>query len=72
MDTTTITVGTLTYAIKARKLLLKKGVPTKLVKVDTMKSDNGCAYGIKLPSSYFYTAVMELKNNGIEYSVHTT
>ena len=69
MNTTTITVGSVTYAIKVRKLLERSGIAAMLVKVDSSKSERGCTYGINVNSENFYDAVAVLKNNGIEYSV---
>ena len=70
MNTTTLTVGSVTYAIKVRKLLERAGVKSKLVKVDSSKSKSGCTYGIQLQTALFYDAVTVLKNNGINYSVY--
>lgn len=70
MNKTTITVGSVTYAIKVRKLLERAGVKSKLIKVDSSKTKSGCTYGIELQSSFFYDAVNVLKNNGISYSVY--
>ena len=66
----TLTVGSVTYAIKVRKLLERAGVKSKLVKVDSSKSKSGCTYGIQLQREHFYDAVNILKNNGIDYSVY--
>ena len=71
MNTTTITVGSVTYAIKVRRLLERNGINSMLVKVDSSKSERGCTYGINVNSEKFYDAVALLKNNGIEYSVFT-
>ena len=70
MNTTTLTVGSVTYAIKVRKLLERAGVKSKLIKVDASKSKSGCTYGIQVQSALFYDVVTVLKNNGISYSVY--
>ncbi len=70
MNTTTITVGSATYAIKARRLLLRMNVRSKLVKVDASRSRNGCTHGLEFASQDFYTVVMGLKNAGISYSLY--
>jgi len=67
---TIITVGSATYAIKARKLLLRLNVKSKLVKVDAYKSRNGCTHGIEFAAEDFYTVVMGLKNAGISYYLY--
>ncbi len=71
MNTTTLTVGSVTYAIKVRKLLERSGVKSKLVKVDSSKSKSGCIYGIQVQTAFFYDTVNILKNNGINYSVYS-
>lgn len=68
---TTITVDSVTYAIKAKKLLERRGIRCKLIKVNSSAVSNGCNYGISIASSLFYDAVLVLKNNGIVYSVYT-
>lgn len=69
MNTTTITVGSVTYAIKVRKILERAGIRSDLIKINASASERGCAYGIKINSAYFYDAVSIMKNNGIQYSV---
>ena len=71
MNTTTITVGSVTYAIKVKKLLERAAIRSTLVKVDSSKSPKGCTYGININTASFYDAVAILKNTGIEYSVYT-
>lgn len=71
MNTTTITVGSVTYAIKVKKLLERAGIRSNLIKVDISKSGSGCVYGIKLNSAYFYDAIALLKQTGIEYSAYS-
>ena len=71
MKFTTITVGSVTYAIKAKKVLLGIGIKSKLIKVDSSKARLGCEYGIQFPSSYFLDAVAELKKEKINYSLYS-
>ena len=68
MYNTTLTVGSVTYAIKARRLLLHEGIRARTVKL-TEKAENGCVHGIIIPSSRFFDAVVILKKNGIAYSL---
>ena len=70
MNTTILTVGSVTIAMKVRKLLSKKGIRSKLIKVDASKATNGCSYGIKILSEVFYDAVILLRDAGIDYSVY--
>lgn len=69
MNTTTITVGSVTYALKVRKMLERAGIRSDLIKINASRSKSGCTYGIKINSAYFYDAVSIMKNNGIQYSV---
>ena len=71
MDTTTITVGSVTYAIKVKKLLERAGIRSNLIKVDASRSSKGCTYGIKINTAFFYDAVSIMKNHGINYSVYS-
>ena len=70
MNKIIITVGSVTYAIKSRKLLSGIGIPSKLIKVDALLSKNGCTHGLEIPKIHFLDAVMVLKMNGIPYSVY--
>ena len=69
MKKTTLTVGSVTYAIKARKLLQRMKIQSKLVKIDVASSSSGCRYGIEFASEDFYSVVMGLRNAGIEYQI---
>ena len=70
MNTVTIKVSSITYAIKAKKLFERAGIKASLIK-DSSGGANGCTYGVTIYSSFFYDAVSILKNYGIEYSVGT-
>ena len=67
MNTTIITVGTVTYALKAKKLLEREGVNASLVKLDS--SEDGCTHGIKIYESNLYDSIAILKKMGIDYQV---
>lgn len=70
MNTTIIAVGSVTYAIKAKKNLERMGIKASLVKADTTKTSGSCTHGIKIHSSYLYDAVAVLKKMGIDYYVY--
>ncbi len=70
MRTTVVTVGSVTYAIKAKKLLTREGLTAKLVKTDASKTAHGCAYGIEFPTKDFYTAVSVLRSAGVYYTLY--
>lgn len=70
MGITIITVGSLTYAMKARKILRAKGINTRLVKLDSALTEHGCAYGIEFRSYESYSVYSVLKENNINYSIY--
>ena len=70
MKITTITVGSVTYAIKTKKILSGMGIKSKLIKVDSSKSNNGCEYGVEFPSAFFLDVVAELKKQKINYLLY--
>ena len=63
-----VTVGTVTYAIKLRRLLLRAGIRSKLVKVDSTDS-SGCTHGVQIAEGDYYSAVVVMQNGGIQYKV---
>ena len=71
MKKTIVTIGTVTHAIKAKKLLMRVGLSSKLIKVGGAYSNEGCAYGLELEGEDFYSAVIELRKADINYSLYT-
>lgn len=71
MNKTTITVGSVTSAMKAKRLLQRMKIQSKLVKVDPIKSYSGCTHGIEFATEDFYTVVMGLRNEGISYKIYS-
>ena len=66
MNSIIVTVGTVTYAIKLRKLLTRAGIRSKLIKTE---EEYGCLYGVEIDNSDFYKTVVIMKENNISYSV---
>jgi hypothetical protein len=66
---TTFIFASVTYAIKARKLLERNGIKSKLVKTLSNEKRQGCAYGLKFNSSEFYDTAKILRENNITYTV---
>lgn len=64
-----LTVGSATYAIKARKLLLRVGIDAKNVK---LAADNslGCTHGIEISESDMFAAAAALIEAGVSYKVY--
>ena len=69
MNKTVLTVETVTYAMKARKLLLRCGIQSKLIKTDAEDSGIGCRHGLEIASKDYFEAVRILGENGIKFSV---
>ena len=69
MNKTTVIVGSVTYAIKLKKLLRRVGIEATIVKHDNNENNLGCTYGVSIPESDFYSAVVIMKENNINYSV---
>jgi hypothetical protein len=55
--------------MKARKLLLRDSIPSKLIKTNGGSIGSGCNHALEVDSSHFYDAVAILRKNGINYSV---
>ena len=71
MKKTTVTLDSVTYAIKLRKLLSKAKIKSRLIKVSDGAKLGGCAHGVEFDEEYFYDAVVIMKENGINYSLYT-
>ena len=70
MNTTTISVGSVTQAQKLRRLLARQRIQTKLIKLDAARSAGGCTHGLEYASADHYTVVMELEKAGIKYVIY--
>ena len=69
MNKTTIIIGSVTQAIKLKKLLLRAGIDSIVVKVDNNENGKGCSHGVEISSLDFYQAVVVMRENNINYSV---
>ena len=69
MKRITVTVGTVTFAMKARKLLARKGIASQVVRVNS--SDMGCIHGLEFKETDMFGVASTLKENGIPYSVYS-
>ncbi len=70
MKTTVLTVESITYALKARKLLSRDGISAKLIKADADLAAQGCTYGIEIPAKDFYSAASILRSAEIYYKIY--
>ncbi len=57
----------LTYAIKAQKVLSNYYINAEIVKLDSTNNKKGCSYGVKFDCINLYSAENALKNNNVKY-----
>ena len=65
-----LTVGSMTRAVKAKRILNRQGVGVSIIKLDSEIYTNGCGYGIVFSEEDEYCAIRILKENKIPYSVY--
>lgn len=61
-----ITTGTVTYAIKGRDILRKKGFKARVEKSSSLIEKTGCGYAIVLENGNIDTAEKILRNAGVK------
>jgi len=66
----TVTVGSVTYALKLKKLLNRGGIEARLIKVEDKNGLLGCLHGVRLKEADFLDAVVIMRENNISYSVY--
>lgn len=66
------TIGSVTYAMKAKRALNAENISAKVIKTDNLKSSNGCAYGIEFDCTAAMSVAAVLRTKGIEYRYLTT
>ena len=71
MKKVTITLASVTYAIKLRKMLGAINIKSKLVKLDTAKTKGSCEYGVEFEENFLLDAVSLLKKEKLVYSVYS-
>lgn len=67
MEQCILTVGTVTYAIRARKLLSSLGIRARLVKGTRGGGMGGCTYGVEIASADLKSSTEALTQAGISY-----
>ena len=70
VQVTTVTVSSVTYAIKVKKILNGMKINARIVKVGSSKPNGGCEYGVEFQNVYFYDVIAKLKELGLEYSIY--
>lgn len=64
----TISVGSVTYAQKAKRILLQKGLRARLVKQEAT-NDGGCTFGVEVAEEAYLDALLALRTAGIRTRV---
>ena len=64
-----ISVGSVTYALQAQRLLADTKIHSKLIKLDSGSSPDGCIYGLIVTESDYLNAAILLKKGGIAFSL---
>jgi len=67
MEQCILTLGTVTRAIRARKLLSSVGISARLTKAVRRGSTEGCAYSLELSPTDMTRAIETLEKYGIRY-----
>ena len=65
MEQCILTLGTVTRAIRARKLLAAAGIAARLIK--QTEGAQGCAYGLELAAADMTGAMRLLEEAGVEF-----
>ena len=58
----------MTYAVKAKRILHDKGISSEIVKLEPHMTHNGCAYGISFDCVNLYFVTDALTQNHINYT----
>ena len=62
-----VSVGSVTYAIKAQKALAVAAIHSEIVKLDSGNFGKGCTYGLEFGCSQLDGVKTVLKNSGIRF-----
>ncbi len=72
MNGVRFTFASFTYASKARKLLSRGNIKSKLIKLGAKETATGCTHGLVIERTDFYAAVGILRKEKIGYKVLDT
>ena len=67
MQSKMISIGSMNQAIGARRLLSREGIASRVVKLDSKKSAEGCGYGLSYSERDTLDLARILRMNGIRY-----
>lgn len=63
-----VSLKSMTYAIKAKKVLAKNNINSDIIKLDPGMTQKGCSYGVKFDCINLYVTERVLKENNVNYS----
>lgn len=69
MKTVDIAVESVTVAIKARRMLAKERISSKIVKSDKRLGELGCMYALRIGEADFFAAAAALRRAAISYKL---
>ena len=67
METRILTMTSQTLAIKAKRLLEKNGIYTRIVRPSPQLTPKGCSFGLQMDTAILSVALKYLEQNGISY-----
>ena len=62
-----LTIPTVTLALKAKRLLSKKGITASVVHFNSNENKNGCSYGIEFDIKDYFSVLSILKESEIPH-----
>ena len=69
MNKIILSVGSVTHALQAQRLLDDTKIHSKLIKLDSGSSPDGCIYGVIISESDYQNAALLLKKSGMSFSL---
>lgn len=67
MEMRILTAPSQTNAIRAQRLLIRNGIPAKMVRVSPERTKNGCSWGIRIEALAVSPAVYLLEKEGVAF-----
>lgn len=71
MNKTILSAGSVTHALRAQRLLADIKIHSKLIKLDSGSSPDGCVYGVIINDSNYPDAASALKKGGISFTLYS-
>ena len=65
-----ITLPSLTYAMKAMRLLKRNKIKARLIKLSDVREKDGCQYGLEIYEAEIFGIAGLLRNEKIEYGIY--